>query len=49
MGSIQFLNDTGTFLLNDPEEVSGLYFPLAGEAGLKSAVSPSLAGDCWNR
>ena len=46
MGSIQFLNDTGTFLLNDPEEVSGLYFPLAGEAGLKSAVSPSLAGDC---
>lgn len=46
MDNIHFLDDSGTFLLNDPEGVSGLYFPLAGEKGLKSAVTPNLGGDC---
>ena len=46
MEQIRFLDDDGTFALKNPEEVSGLYFPLASEAGLKSAVTPSLGGDC---
>ena len=45
MGKIRFLDDDGTFMLENPEEVSGLYFPLAGERGLKSAVTPNLGGD----
>jgi cellobiose phosphorylase len=40
------LDDDGTFTLNDPEAVSCLYFPLASEAGLKSAITPGLGGDC---
>ncbi len=44
--NVEFLDDDGTFRLENPEEVTGLYFPLAGEAGLKSAVTPSLGGDC---
>ena len=46
MDSIQFLDDSGAFQLNAPEGVSGLYFPLAGEKGLKSAITPNLGGDC---
>lgn len=40
-----FLDDNGTFTLKNPEAVSGLYLPLASEAGLKSAVTPNLGGD----
>ena len=40
-----FLDDSGTFTLKNPEAVSGLYLPLASEAGLKSAVTPNLGGD----
>ena len=46
MEQIHFLDDGGTFALKNPEEVSGLYFPLASETGLKSAITPSLGGDC---
>ncbi len=46
MDNICFLNENGTFTLKDPEEISCLYFPLASETGLKSAVTPSLGGDC---
>ncbi len=46
MGKIRFLDENGTFTLEDPEGVSHLYFPLASETGLKSAVAPNLAGDC---
>lgn len=42
---IKFLDENGTFTLRGPENVSGLYFPLASETGLKSAVSPNLGGD----
>ena len=45
MDRLRFLDDDGTFVLENPETVSGLYFPLAGEAGLKSAVTPLLGGD----
>ena len=46
MDNIQFLDDSGAFWLNNPEGIGGLYFPLAGEKGLKSAVAPNLGGDC---
>lgn len=32
--------------LANPEEVNDLYFPMASETGLKSAVTPTLGGDC---
>ncbi|MBQ5376586.1 MAG: cellobiose phosphorylase [Lachnospiraceae bacterium] len=41
----QFLEEQGTFKMDNPDLVSGLYFPIAGEAGLKGTVSPNLAGD----
>lgn len=45
MEGYHFLDEKGTFLLKNPENYSGLYFPVAGEAGLKSAVTPNLGGD----
>lgn len=45
MDQIRFLDENGTFELKNPEAVSGLYFPLASETGLKSAIAPDLAGD----
>ena len=45
MSKITFLNDQADFSLTNPEEISYLYFPLAGEAGLKSSVTPLLGGD----
>ena len=35
----------GSFRLENPEETSFLYFPLAGESGLKSSITPLLGGD----
>ena len=40
-----FLDDTADFCLEKPENYNYLYFPIAGEAGLKSAVTPNLSGD----
>ncbi|MDE6620424.1 MAG: cellobiose phosphorylase, partial [Lachnospiraceae bacterium] len=40
-----FLDNQGTFRLEQPENVSYLYFPIAGEQGLKGAVTPTLGGD----
>ena len=45
MTNIRFLDDAGTFEVKQPEETSYLYFPLASETGLKSAVTPNLGGD----
>ena len=44
MDNIRFLDENGTFTLNNPENVSGFYFPLASETGLKSAITPNLGG-----
>ena len=41
-----FLDNNGTFHIENPEAVSCLYFPLASETGLKSSITPSLGGDC---
>ncbi|MCR4895831.1 MAG: cellobiose phosphorylase [Lachnospiraceae bacterium] len=41
----EFIDKNGTFTLEDADLNGQLYFPLAGEYGLKSCVSPTLAGD----
>ncbi len=45
MKSYEFMDHQGTFRLEQPENVSYLYFPIAGEQGLKGAVTPRLGGD----
>lgn len=45
MKTICFLDDEGTFSIKQPENYSYLYFPIAGEKGLKSSVTPNLGGD----
>ena len=45
MKSIHFTDNNGSFCIKNPENTSYLYFPLASEAGLKSAVTPNLGGD----
>ncbi len=45
MNGIRFLDNQGSFALENPENYSYLYFPLAGESGLKSAITPNLGGD----
>lgn len=41
----EFLDNQGTFRLEQPENVSYLYFPIAGEQGIKGALTPTLGGD----
>ena len=45
MSQIKFVDKDGTFKIENPENYSGLYFPIAGEKGLKSSVTPNLGGD----
>ncbi|MDD3660684.1 MAG: cellobiose phosphorylase [Lachnospiraceae bacterium] len=45
MSHIKFKDKNGTFTIKNPENISGLYFPLAGESGLKSSMTPNLGGD----
>ncbi len=45
MGKIAFTDKDGTFSIQNPGNYSYLYFPVAGEAGLKSSLTPDLGGD----
>lgn len=45
MKNYRFIDEYGSFELEGAENDLGLYFPLAGETGLKSAISPNLKGD----
>ena len=45
MSKIHFTGEDGAFTIKNPENYSGLYFPIAGEKGLKSAVTPNMGGD----
>ena len=40
-----FTNTNGDFVLPEPQRTSYLYFPLVNEAGMISAVTPTLHGD----
>ena len=39
------MDEQGSFLIEQPENISCLYFPLASVTGLKSSVTPNLGGD----
>jgi cellobiose phosphorylase len=41
----KFVDASGTFRLENPQNTSYLYFPLVNEAGMMSVVTPSLKGD----
>ncbi|MGB8213299.1 MAG: cellobiose phosphorylase [Anaerolineales bacterium] len=41
----EFIDDKGTFRLYNPHRHSSLYFPLVNDAGIFSAVTPTLHGD----
>ena len=45
MKHLKFIDEHGSFLVEQPENTSCLYFPLASEKGLKSAITPNLGGD----
>lgn len=45
METIQFIDEYGSFRLDNPELISYLYFPLAGEQGVMSSITPELGGD----
>ena len=45
MEHYRFIDNSETFSIKNPENYSGLYFPIAGDHGMKSAVTPNLAGD----
>ena len=40
-----YLDKMGTFTLDNPDLTSYMYFPLANEAGMMSAITPDLGGD----
>lgn len=41
----EFTDQNGSFRMKSPGDTSYLYFPLAGDSGLKSCVTPLLGGD----
>lgn len=45
MSEIKFIDKNGTFQIEDADLYNNLYFPLAGEYGLKSCITPTLSGD----
>ncbi|MCM1057879.1 MAG: cellobiose phosphorylase [Firmicutes bacterium] len=46
MKGYSYTDRYGSFHMENPERSSYLYFPLAGESGLKASVTPLLGGDC---
>ncbi|MCD8105846.1 MAG: cellobiose phosphorylase [Lachnospiraceae bacterium] len=45
MSGYEYLDEKGTFRLQNPDQTGYLYFPIAGENGVKGAVTPNLCGD----
>ena len=45
MNTCRFIDNSGSFELKGAQKHTGLYFPLAGEYGMKTAITPDLAGD----
>lgn len=45
LNHLYFIDEHGSFTIKNPENISYLYFPLASETGLKSAITPNLGGD----
>ncbi|SCW66870.1 Glycosyltransferase family 36 [Ruminococcaceae bacterium YRB3002] len=45
MAGYEFIDNNGTFRLNDPDLHSYLYFPVCGPSGMMGSVTPDLGGD----
>lgn len=45
MGKLKFVNRNGSFEMTKPENYNYLYFPIAGEKGIKGSVTPNFGGD----
>ena len=45
MNRINFEHENEVFTLNSPDNYTYLYFPVAGEQGIKSSVTPNFGGD----
>ncbi len=45
MGKYGYIDDRGGFRINNPQHTSGLYLPVSGNVGLRSAVTPEFGGD----
>ncbi len=45
MNRVEYLNTDGSFRMENPELFNYMYFPIANELGIKSAVTPLLGGD----
>lgn len=45
MKNLHFIDEQGTFSMSQPENHSYLYFPIAGEQGIKSSFTPNFGGD----
>lgn len=45
MKQLHFVDEYGSFSIEQPENTSYLYFPLASEKGIKSSLTPNLGGD----
>lgn len=45
MRKVEFTDEKGSFRLEDAQEFEQLYFPIASESGMKSALTVNLAGD----
>ena len=43
MKTFTFTDTYGSFSLQQPQQLQGLYFPIASEKGIKSVVTPNLA------
>ncbi len=42
---MKYIDNNGTFTIENPQLTSYLYFPVANDAGMKSALTPLLGGD----
>lgn len=42
---MEFIDENGSFYLKNPQNYSYLYFPIAGENGIRSCLTPLLGGD----
>ncbi len=45
MSGYEYIDRHGSFRIKNPQHTSGLYIPVAGGKGLRSAVSPDFGGD----
>ena len=45
MEGYKFFDENGTFIIQDPDLYSYLYFPVGAASGMMGCVTPELGGD----